>query len=522
MSTDASGGRPCPFPNGGVSARTPRVTSPTNRLARVLSPTLFLVSALGLAACGAPPAPAVVIPAPTAAAVPAPDPEALKQKAAEELAAKHAAKVEAALARVPAIAQAVAEIRHLPLKHPVPAVLQSQDDFRKYLETELLKEMPPEKTAQSVRALVRLGFLKQSIDLGKTVEDAMLSQAGAYYDPDTKKFYVVLVPDDPMMLDVMSAHELTHALDDQYFDLGAYTNDPTHSLTNDVQQARRMVAEGEATLVMIAYQARVAAHVDLFEPAQRMMRAAIVAQFAAMDPEKLAKEMAASGALVEQMGPSLKASLDAMSTIPPFILDPLFSAYTKGALAIDATQQASGWDGVGKLYTDPPESTEQLLHPRDKLVAKRDHPVAITFPPARGVLKGLAPLDTDVVGELTMETYFRTWGDPTPEAEVLGWGGDRYVAYDAGGKVIAAWLTTWDTEKDATRFAAAYQASLGKRFPGETVGSDTAGGSVQHRDGTATTLKRSGKDVLVVEGATPAELPAIRDWALQSKRTRAK
>jgi hypothetical protein len=396
--------------------------------------------------------------------------------------------------------------------------MQSQDDFRKFLEAQLAKDLPPEKSRESVRALVRLGFLKVAIDLPKTIEDAMLSQAGAYYDPDTKKFYLVIVPEEASMLDVMSAHELTHAIDDEYFDLATYTDDKVHPLTNDQQQARRMVGEGDATLVMLAYQAKVGAQQDIFAPENRRMEQAMVGMFSTLDSEALSKSATDSPGLMSQMGPSVKASIDAMSSIPPFILDPLFGAYTKGAYALAKVRDAGGWDAVGKLYTDPPESTEQLLHPMEKLVTKRDYPVALTFGPLPKLFAGKTPIDTDVVGELTMATYFRTWGDKNGPKEVVGWGGDRYAAFDVDGKVVAAWMTTWDTPDDATRFAQAFEGTFPARFAGEPVAHDHGVVRVTHPDGTVTTLSRAGKDVEILEGAPKAEEPGLLRWLGTTKR----
>jgi hypothetical protein len=409
----------------------------------------------------------------------------------------------------------VADIRQLALKHPVPAAVQSQDDFRRYLEAEVAKELPPERSVQAVRALVRLGFLKDSVDLGKTIEDAMLSQAGAYYDPDTKRFYIVLVPDDASMLDIMSAHELTHALDDQYFDLGAYTGDPKHELTNDEQQARRMVGEGDATLVMLAYQARVAAKQDIFDPANRRVEQAIVSSFATLEPETLAQS-------TSQMGPgAIKDSLEAMASIPPFILEPLFGAYTKGAAGVAVVRDRGGWAAVSELYEHPPESTEQILHPVEKLIGKREHPVALAFPPLDlpgygKALSGLTPIDHDVIGELTMAVYFKIWGDRAPSAEVKGWGGDLYTAFARGGEVLGCWLTTWDTPSDARRFVKAYAATLPVRFPGERPWSGKTGAKgVWHQGGTVTAVVHGGRtdrDVYIVDGARAPDADALLDW----------
>ena len=216
----------------------------------------------------------------------------------------------------------------------------------------------------------------------------------------------------------------------------------------------------------------------------------------------------------------MKASIDAMSSIPPFILDPLFGAYTKGSAAVAAVRDAGGWEAVGALYTTAPESTEQLLHPAEKLIARRDHPVVLTFAPLPTLFLGSTPLDTDVVGELTMGVYFKNWGDKAPADEVVGWGGDRYAAFDVAGKVVGVWLTTWDTVKDAARFEHAYDMTLARRFPGDARLPGQVG--VVHTDGTLTTLRRSGKDVAIVDGAPPSGADALFAWLAKSSRTQAK
>ncbi len=419
----------------------------------------------------------------------------------------------AALARVPQIAETVASIRGLRLRHPVSVAVQGEEEFRRFLDGEVEKEMPRERAAQSVRALVRLGLLTAPIDLGKTVEDAMLSQAGAYYDPTSKRFYLVLIPEDDSMLDVMSAHELTHALADQYFDLAAYTNASEQGLTNDAQQARRLVGEGDATLVMLAYQAKVSEHEDLFDPTNRRIEQAMVASFAALDPARLARMAAENPATLEHMGAGMKGSLEAMQAIPPYILDPLFGAYTRGASAVAAVRDAGGWPAVGELYTNPPESTAELLHPVEKLIGRRSRPVELTFAAA---LPGLAVIDTDVVGELTMAVYFKNWRDPAPASEVTGWAGDRYAVYRREDETVGCWLTAWDTIADARRFQAAYTASLAVRFPGDALSTHRRGArGVRHADGTVTAVLRPSdveREVRVVDGARMDEVDAYFDW----------
>jgi hypothetical protein len=210
-----------------------------------------------------------------------------------------------------------------------------------------------------------------------------------------------------------------------------------------------------------------------------------------------------------------------MASIPPFILDPLFGAYTKGAAAVAAVRDAGGWGAVSALYTDPPESTEQLLHPREKLLGRRDHPVTFAPPPVDvpafvPAIRELVPIDHDVVGELTMAVYFKNWGDTHPAAEVTGWGGDLYTVYTRGDAAIGFWLTAWDTEKDAKRFATAYAATLASRFPGSSPWTGKKGAhGVILPDGTVTGVVQPvgrEREVYVVDGAPAGDASAYFAW----------
>ena len=132
-----------------------------------------------------------------------------------------------------------------------------------------------------------------------------------------------------------------------------------------------------------------------------------------------------------------------MGSIPAFILDPLFGAYTKGAAAVAAVRDAGGWDAVGSLYKNPPVSTEQILHPVEKLIiaiaTTRSCSPSLPYR-FHDALAGFSPIDHDVIGEMTMAVYFKNWNDPTPADEVTGWGGDRYAAFEVGRDALVAVL----------------------------------------------------------------------------------
>jgi hypothetical protein len=371
--------------------------------------------------------------------------------------------VKQALARVPAVRAEVSRLRKLPSKE-VPAAYQTQADFQRFLEREMAVELPPAKASALSRGMFHLGLLREKIDLGPALLDAFKTQAGAYYDPTSKKFFIVLVPDDPTLLDVLSAHELTHAVQDQHFDLLPFLGGRGNSkgLSEDTINARRFVMEGEATLVMMAFMLSRSGG-DVLQPDRLAQLRQTIQMLARMDTAQLSQMTKAQAAAFVDLGDDFKRAMEAMDKIPPYVLVPLYDAYFKGALTVLEAYAAAGWDGVARLYREPPDSTEQVLHPVEKLVKARDVPVIFGRPPTPKALAGWQPLYSDVLGELLWRVYFTNWGRRDANEVAAGWDGDRWAAWTQGDKTFAAVATAWDSPEEAAQFAKAYEETLATR-----------------------------------------------------------
>ncbi|MCE9575141.1 MAG: hypothetical protein K8W52_18460 [Deltaproteobacteria bacterium] len=432
--------------------------------------------------------PPVVAPAQPAAppAPPAPppeDPAIAKKKHDDE-----------ALARVQTIKTGLSALRDLAFKQEVPAQFQSTEDFRTFVSAEVKGDHNADRAPDIAKALLQIGLLASPVDLNQTLEDAMVTQAAAYYDPKQKKFFIVMVPADNLGLDTIAAHELTHALQDQYFDLTAYL-DPKVPLNDDQATARKFVVEGEATLTMFAYAGEAMAgdalkgkhlldpaFLPMLKPSLTMAANMTIDDFKAMTKQQA---LGASG-----MSDDIKKSLDAMDTIPPVILVPMMDSYMKGSLAVLEAFQAGGWAEVAKLYSHPPDSTEQVLHPDTKLYPKRDVPKKVTLP----TLPGYTEVYGNTLGELEWRIYFGLWNKDAAcaIAAAAGWDGDHWsVVTDKSGGLVGLIATTWDTASEAKEFATAYQASVAARFPNQE---------------RTVWVKTKGANVYIVDGGTDATL----------------
>jgi hypothetical protein len=396
-------------------------------------------------------------------------------------------RAEAALARVDAIQPKLAKLRGLEFDKPVPTAYQTTDDFKVFLRKEIAKDLPPEKSARLSASFFHLGLLQKPIDLATAYEQTMASQAAAYYDPAAKKFFMVMVPDSDMMLDTITAHELTHGLQDQRFELTKYMA-AKPPLDDDAQVARQFVVEGDATFTMFLY---MAADVSKSNAGQAMMLEVLrgqIEQFAQMDLAAYGEMMKQQAASFKDMDSDLKKSMEAIGELPPMVVGPLLDSYMKGALVVLTAYDKGGWKLVDALYKEPPESSEQVLHPATKLFPKREHPKKVTLPKLDGEV-----VNENVLGEILWKIYFSLWLPDKATEATEGWGGDRYVVVKRADGNLGYLATVWDTADDAKQFAVAYEASYDKRFPA---------GERKH------VVKTEGTKVFILDGSDDAKLLA--------------
>jgi hypothetical protein len=414
-----------------------------------------------------------------------PDTEEARQKRAE-----------AALGRVATIKPIIEKLRGLTFKQDVPTRYQQTAEFQAYVRREIAKELPPERSTNLSAALAHLGFLTKPLDLATTLEHAMTSQAGAYYDPVAKAFFLVIVPTSEMMLDTISAHELVHALQDQHFDLGRYLPSD-HGLDEDAATARRFVVEGEATFVMLLYGLHSVIG-DKITPAMVTRMRAQIGQMANLEPDALKEQIKAQAAMLGDLGPEIRKSIEAMDQIPATILVPLVDSYMKGAMVALTAYEHGGWPAVNDLYRLPPSSTEQVLHPSTKLFPVHEVPRKVTL------AKPTDPeLASNVLGELQWRIYFQQWKAKNPVDSAAGWGGDRYsVTRGKDGQLVGRIAMTWDTQEQATNFVAAYVATLAVRFPGADISKPADG--VARPDGTRIFVRQADRRIYIVDGARDA------------------
>ena len=324
----------------------------------------------------------------------------------------------------------VVVIRELEPTTAVDPQVLDEAELQTRIEASFEEDNPEEELAATERLYKALGMIDEEADLADMYIELLGSQVAGFYDPDLNELFVIsrsgaVGPAER----VTFAHEFTHALQDQHFDLDSMGLDDVGE--GDRAMARLSLIEGDATAVMQAWQTQ-----RLTAEEQQEVFAA------ALDPEALA----------------------ILRRMPTILRDSLTFPYTQGLFLILTLQAAGGWAAVDAAYDDPPASTEQLIH-LEKYTA-REAPIKVTLPddlaPQMG--PGWRVGLEDTLGEFQIAVWLREAlrrVGPANDA-AAGWGGDRVtVLHGPSDAWAVAIVTEWDSVEDATEFAeAAETASL--------------------------------------------------------------
>jgi hypothetical protein len=292
--------------------------------------------------------------------------------------------------RVQDIVRFVEAERGLTFDHPVPVNFLTPEQFRDELTTETTDITPKDRRElRASEGIMRaLGLLDGDIDLLDEFNRISTEGVAAFYDPERKQ---VFVPDGPLTpsLRATLAHELTHALQDQHYDLSAMQDDAP----DDQASAQRALIEGDAQRIQQAYAGSLSDS-DMAQYREETKRAAA-------------------------------ESRRALEGVPPIIRAFFESPYVLGEGLMEALLLDGGPSRINQAFVEPPTSEEHLLDPFTYLDG--DDPIDVSTP-ALG--SGETEVDAGDLGAITWYLLLAERLDPrTALRAVDGWGGDSYVIY---------------------------------------------------------------------------------------------
>lgn len=298
----------------------------------------------------------------------------------------------------------VAVERELPVRRPVTAEVVSRERARELLVEKTLRDSPKELLQAQGEFLAALELIPPDYSFVEGLFAMLAENVAGFYDPKFDTLYLLNDLDEGASASTLS-HELIHALQAQHFDLRDRLTYRPGEL--DVLAATSTLAEGDAFAAMFT---------------------------ASTGPrEPLSAEQAGESLL------AAVASTPSGASSPPALLRSLVAPYRDGYRFVSALHARGGWAEVNRVWREPPGSTEQVLH-----LAKYDAhepPLSVAAPTAGALGPGWRTLDSDVMGEQAMRTFFEQDSRPEDAARAAaGWGGDRYTVFarDAvGGRELA-------------------------------------------------------------------------------------
>lgn len=354
----------------------------------------------------------------------------------------------------------------MPKRAVVKRQMVGKADVEKFTTGRLAKEEFTQRFAQEELSLKKLGFLPRHFNLREFLVKSTGQEIAGYYDEDTKTISLLnWVPWDHQ--EPILAHELTHALQDQNYDLkkwmraplkpaknGSNDKDKDEGSMDDGATARKAVVEGQAMVVYVDY---------VLAPMGRNL----------VDTPDLIYQM-------EE--PAVKAVADSqMLHDAPMILREAGSfAYNDGLIFEGELLHKGGKDmAFAGVFARPPKNSHEVLRPETYINGEKLPRIAL--PDLKQVVGDQFDVyDSGGIGELDVRALLKQYGERKSADDISSaWQGGAYMTYLRKANAAGATPTTadlalvyvskWRTPQAAERFARFYAKTVALRYSTATV-----------------------------------------------------
>jgi hypothetical protein len=327
----------------------------------------------------------------------------------------------------------MSQITGLSMTSPVKKSLRSRDEIRAHIIQEMKEDKDAAERLAGAKSAIAFGLLPKDFDLDSFMIDLLTEQIAGLYDPKAHEFYVAdWIPIDDQRM--VMAHELTHALEDQHFQIENWVKAARPN--DDGELARESVLEGSAMVAMVEY---------LLQGTGRSLK-----DLPDIDPAMLIGDMADT--------PTLKKA-------PPFLKDALIFPYLEGMTFSAAILKPAGWQGLAGIFAKPPASTQQIMHPALYTSGKVAAPVSLpSMEKALGA--DWTKLEENALGEFGWKEVLKQFLDePRAKALSAAWDGDRYSVYEQkeSKRLVLITRERLASEELAARFFGQYSEALEKK-----------------------------------------------------------
>jgi len=357
-----------------------------------------------------------------------------------------------------------AEDTGMPKHATVKRQLVSKADVEKYAAKNLARPEFTERFAQEELSMKKLGFLPRDFNLKEFLVKSTGQEIAAYYDDETKTISMLnWVPPDRQ--EPILAHELTHALQDQNYDLAKWMKAAKKPAGNNAKGAadsnddgmiaRKAVVEGQAMVVYVDY---------LLKPVGRTLEDT-------------------PGLIYQMEEPAVKAVIDSqlMHDAPMIMREMGTFAYQEGLIFEGELLHKGGKKmAFAGAFARPPRNSHEVLQPETYI--RGENLAAVRVPDMREVLNNQYDVyDSGGIGELDVRALLKQFGERKIAEDLSSsWQGGAYVTFRRKDKEVAAvsastadlallYISRWKTPQAAERFAHFYASAVSQRYHSATV-----------------------------------------------------
>jgi hypothetical protein len=353
-------------------------------------------------------------------------------------------------AQLDVIEERTSKLRGLPLKKPVVFISMDATCLRYVLIDSMNQDTPPSETEADQKLLVALGLIPPTMNLEEEITNLLTEQIAGSYDTKEKIITIIQGEKQTALDQVTMSHEITHALQDQNFDL----EKPPLKMKKydgDNDLAIESLIEGDATQTMIAYGQQ------YLTPAQ----------------------------LLQAQSASSDTSMTQFNSAPLYIQQGLLFPYDNGMKFVDDLKSNGGEGSVDKAFGNPPLSSEQIIHPDQYTAGK--FPVKVDVPDFSKTLgSGYRRINKDALGEFDLDSWFQQFKVTSGKKAAEGWAGNNIQYYQGPqndkvskgslglGNYMVMSLFQWKTDGGASSFMDSYKSLLESRYKGKSTKTLTA------------------------------------------------
>src|SRR5580692_451616 len=351
-----------------------------------------------------------------------------------------------------------AEDTGMPQHAAVKRRLVSKADVESYAAGQMAKEEFTKRFAQQELSMKKLGFLPRDFNLKEFLVKSTGQEIAAYYDDQTKTISMLnWVPPDRQ--EPILAHELTHALQDQNYDLGKWMKASNKAsdggATDDGAMARKAVVEGQAMVVYVDY---------LLKPVGRSLEDT-------------------PGLIYQMEEPAVKAVIDSqlMHDAPMILREMGTFAYREGLIFEGELLHKGGKKmAFAGAFARPPRNSHEVLQPASYI--NRENLPAVRIPDMRDVVgEQYEVYDSGGIGELDVRALLKQYGERKVANEIsASWQGGSYMTFRRKDKTVAdispgtadlalLYISRWKTPQAAEWFAGFYGRAASQRYHSATV-----------------------------------------------------